>query len=304
VKYLGFYFAAAALLIVILRRCGAVFALTCTLTALPMTLWIWFHTGDPLFPFLRPSLWTLSPSPPVPLADRVSLLWNATFARERAGMQPPVTPFLALLVVVLIAAAVKRDALARRVLLLSAGYLVIFNFLPQDSRYLVPLLPLLSIAAALPITARWPKALPLLAILAIAPGLAYAGYRIARQGVPVPRDEWLARRIPEYRALRLAGTERVYACRGEQLKAHAAGPLLGDHNGPWSYARILTGAADTQTLAERMRRIDARYYLVAKRACPPPRAHGGMELIYEDAGAQLWRVQPRGHQPAVAGGRK
>ncbi len=293
VKYLGFYFAAAALILALVRRRAAIYALTCSLAALPMTAWIWFHTGDPLFPFVRPSLWTLESPSEVSLADRVALLWNVTFARDRAGMQPPVTPFLALLIVALIAAAVKRDAFARRVLLLGAVYLAVFSFLPQDSRYLVPLLPLLCIAAALFIAPRWPKAVPLLALLAIAPGIAYAGYRIARQGLPVPRNEWLAQRIPEYRALRLAGTERVYACRGEQLKGYAAGPFLGDHNGPWSYARILTGANDTQTLAQHMRRIDARYYLVAKPACVPPHPNGGMELVYEDAGAQLWRVQPR-----------
>jgi len=289
VKYLGFYFALAALLVVIARRRGIVsFASTCALTALPMTAWIAFHTGDPLFPFLKDSVWWIAPpSGPPSFADRALLIWNVTFVRDRAGMQPPVTPFLALLVIVLIIAALKREALARRVLLLSAGYVVAFNFLPQDARYLVPLLPLVSLVAAMFAAARWPKFVPLLAVLAIAPGIAYAGYRIARDGVPpVDRAEWLAQRVPEYRALRLAGTERVYVCHGERLKSLAAGPLLGDYNGPFSYARIL--ADDTRTLAENLRRIDVRYYLVAKRACAPPRANGGMELVYEDAGAQLW----------------
>jgi hypothetical protein len=293
VKYLGAYFAAAALLVVILQRRGAaVFAAACTLTALPMTAWIWFHTGNPVFPFLSTSVWTFPPTPP---AGVLRLLWDVTFARDRMGFQPPVTPFLALLVVLLVIAAVQRNALALRVLLVSAGYVALFRFLPQDSRYLVPLLPLVSLVAARVVVERWPKAVTLLAVLAIAPGLAYAGYRIVRQGVPpvtsAQRTEWLAARVPEYRALRLAGTGRVYACRGEQLKAYAAGELLGDHNGPWSYARVLTGAADTRTLAGRMRGIGVRYYLVAKRDCVPPHANGGMELVYEDAGAQLWRVQ-------------
>ena len=297
VKYLGFYFAGAALLYVLLRR-GRVarFALACALTALPMTAWIFLHTRDPFFPFLTKSVWLLPASPPIPFAERamrvVRLIWDVTFARDRVGMQPPVTPFLALLVVALLFAAAKRDALARWVLPLCAVYVVIFTFLPQDSRYLVPLLPLICIVAARAIAARRPNAVAWIAILAIAPGIAYAGYRMVRQGLPpvqpAQRNEWLAERIPEYRALRLAGTERVYACGAEQLKAHAAGPFLGDHNGPWSYARVLTGAADTHAIAARMRRIGVRYYLVAKRRCPPPRANGGMELVYEDAGAQLW----------------
>jgi hypothetical protein len=45
-----------------------------------------------------------------------------------------------------------------------------------------------------------------------------------------------------------------------------------------------------------MRRIDARYYLLAKRVCIPPQANGGMDLVYEDEAAQLWRVSGRtGH---------
>ncbi|HEX6095539.1 MAG TPA: hypothetical protein VF432_04365 [Thermoanaerobaculia bacterium] len=308
VKYLGIYFAAAALVMLLAgagwqpadrpasrRRAAGLFALTCALTALPMTAWIFFHTHDPLFPFLRPSLWSLDAPAPVLWTDRVLLLWNVTFGRDRVGMQPPVTPFLVPLVIVLIVAAVKRDALARVVLWMSAVYVVVFNFLPQDVRYLVPLLPLLCIVAASFLAARWPKLVPVLAILAIAPGIAYAGYRIARQGPPPviddgKREAWLAEHIPEYRALRLAGTARVYACRGERLKAHAAGQLLGDHNGPWSYERILTGAVDTRTLAERMRAIGARYYLVVKAACPPPVPNGGLTLVHEDAATQLWRA--------------
>jgi hypothetical protein len=309
VKYLGFSFALAALIVVIFRRGRvAVFALACALTALPMTAWIYFHTRDPLFPFLTTEGWT--PSPSIPLEERATrlarLIWDVTFARERVGMQPPVTPLLALFIVAILVAAVKRDAFARIVLLLGAGYVVLFTFMPQDSRYLVPLLVLVCVAAARFVATRWPKSVTLLALLAIAPGVAYAGYRLVRQGVPPAtpsqHTEWLAERVPEYRALRLAGTERVYACRGEQLKSYAAGELLGDHMGPWSYARILTGAGDTQTIAERMRRIDVRYYLVAKRACAPPRANGGMELVYEDAGAQLWRVGARSRAEAPAGG--
>ena len=292
VKYLGFYFAAAALVLVIVRRGrAAAFAAACAVTALPMTAWIVFHTGDPFFPFVRDSLWRLLPAaPPGNPATRVArLVWDVTFARDRVGMQPPVTPFLAVLVLLLIAAAVKRDALARIVVLIGVPYVAIFAFLPQDPRYLVPLLPLVSLVGARFVAGRWPKAIALLTVLAVAPGIAYAGYRIARQGIPpVDRQPWLEQRVPEYRALRRAGTERVYACGAETLKAYATGPLLGDYNGPWSYERVL--ADDSGTLSERLRRLDVGYYLMAKRRCRAPRANGGLELVYEDEAAQLWRV--------------
>lgn len=292
VKYHGFYFAAAALGIVLVRRRGvARYVVAGALAALPTTVWLWSQTGDPLFPFLRPNEWTFARGPQ---GETLTLLWDVTFARERVGLQPPITPLLIPMAALLVVAAVKRNAFALWVLAVCAGYLVAFRFLPQDSRYLVPLLPLVSLAAARVVAGRWPKIVPLLAVIAIVPGIAYAGYRIAKQGVPpvtnAQRVAWLSARVPGYRALRVAGADRVYACGGEQLKAHAAGTLLGDHNGPWSYARILGGARDTGTIAARMQRIGVRFYLVAKRRCPAPRATGGMTLVYEDAHAQLWRV--------------
>jgi len=299
VKYLGFYFAAVAFVIVVVRcrKAIAAFCAAGAVTALPTTLWIWINTGDPFFPFLKPSLWSLPAGPPLALAERVTriatLVWDVTFARHRVGFEPPVTPFLAVLVALTIAAAV-RDARARWIAGLSAVYVVIFTFLPADSRYLVPLLPLLSLIAATVVARRWPKVTVLLAVLAIAPGIAYARYRFMGQGRPPltssQRDAWIAANVPEYRALRHAGTERVYACHAENLKAYAAGPFLGDHAGPWSYGRILTGAATTRALAARLRPLGVRYYLVAKPSCPPPRNDGGLELVYEDPNAQLWRV--------------
>jgi Protein of unknown function (DUF2029). len=306
VKYLGGYFAIAALIIVIARaadrrRSVAVFTLACAATALPTTAWIAMTTHNPVFPFLGRSLWALPPSPAIALGERVigvlRTIWDVTFARDRVNFQPPVTPLLIALVVVVIAATL-RDVRARCVVLLSTVYLVLFSFLPHDSRYLVPLLPLVSVIAAIAVATRWPKAATLIAIVAIAPGIAYAGYRIAILGMPPveswERNEWLARRVPAYPALLRAGNERVYVCGGEQLKDYAGGELLGDYAGPFSYERILGGtdADGTVVIARRLRSIDVRYFLVVNRVCGPMRASGGMTLTYEDAAAQLWRVQP------------
>ena len=304
VKYLGGYFAIAALIIVIARsadrrRSIAAFTIACAAAALPTTAWIALTTHNPVFPFFGTSLWALPLSPAIALSERVigilRTIWDVTFARDRMNFQPPMTPLLIALVFVVIAAAI-RDARARWVVLLSAGYLVLFSFLPHDSRYLVPLLPLLSIVAAITVVTRWPKATTLLALLAVAPGIAYAGYRIAIMGIPPvrswQRNEWLARHVPAYPALLRAGNERIYVCGGEQLKDYAGGELLGDFAGPFSYERILAGADGTAAIAQRLRGINARYFLVVKRACAPPHDNGGMQLIYEDSAAQLWRVQP------------
>jgi len=304
VKYLGWYFVLAALIIVLVRTSGrrrgaGMFVIACAAAALPTTAWIVKKTHDPFFPFASTSLWSLAPSRTVSLSGRfigaLRLMWDVTFARGRMNHQPPVTLLLIGIVAVVIAAAI-RDTRARWVALLCAAYVAVFEFLPQDSRYLVPLLPLLSVVSAVVVAKRWGKAASVIALLAVAPGVAYAGYRIALQGVPPvtasERSEWLSQHVPPYRALVCAGNDRVYVCGGEQLKDYAGGELLGDFNGPFSYERILGDAHDTSSIAQRLRGIDARYFLVVKQTCQPPRSNGGMMLTYEDAAAQLWRVQP------------
>lgn len=300
VKYLGGYFAAAAFLIVILSRNWrsiSTFAAGCVATALPTTLWLTLTTHNPVFPFFGSSAWAESlPSETLQarLVRLLRMLWDVTFARDRVGFEPPFTPLLIASVVVALGAAV-RDSRARRVVILGGVYLVIFTFLPRDSRYLVPLLPLIGIAAAATFVARWPRYAALLAWIAIAPGFLYTAYRLTRIGLPPmtasTREASLAKRIPEYRAVVRAGTGTIYVCGGEQLKYYAKGRLLGDFFGPYSYDRVLGTAKDTASIADRLRRIDAEYFLVAKRVCPPPLATGGMDLVYSDTGAQLWRVQ-------------
>jgi hypothetical protein len=283
VKYLGGYFAVVALVLVLLRdrSAAAKFATWCAAAALPTTLWLLFTTGNPVFPFFDP---TFTAPHLIAFTPPWRALWDVTFARARMNFEPPITPLLIPAFLILIARA-------RTIAVVALAYLAIFSFLPQDSRYLMPLLPLIAVAASAAIpNKRW------LAWIAIAPGVLYLGYRLYTLGIPpatpAEREAELIRRVPEYRAVTLAGRGTIYVCGGEQLKDYAKGRLLGDFFGPYAYRHILDHLHDTAEISTRLRVIDAGYYLVAKRVCAPPRPTGGMELIYDDAGAQLWRVQP------------
>jgi len=204
------------------------------------------------------------------------VLWDITFARERVNQQPPYSP---LFVVCLIATFVlaRRDRRALFVAALSAGYLAIFAFLPQDSRYLLPLVPLVSVVAAPHL--RWKKTL---AILSAAIAVAYIGYRFTTLG-PIPRtaaqrEQFLQQRIPEYRALRHRGPGPIYVCGAEQLQYFGGGDLVGDVVGPWTPGRV-----DLSKF---------RYVLVSRRGCPQWQRLP-FDVVYADAGATLWRVSPR-----------
>jgi len=183
--------------------------------------------------------------------------------------QPPISPFIAIAALI---AVVK----SRRVALIVAAYLAIFAFLPHDVRYLVPLFPL--VAVEVPLRGR------VLTAIAIAPAIAYAAF------VLVARDSSVAVRIPEYAALQRAD-DTVYVAGGEQLRYYARARFLGDFNGPYAYGRVLSN--DNASLVANLRRIGARYFLVSKRRCPPRRNDGSMQLVYEDAAAQLWRIPSR-----------
>jgi len=309
VKYLGGTFAIAALIIVIAqRRRVLLFTACCLATALPTTLWLVATTHNPVFPFASRIFgvtpWTLSLPHESPVLWR--LAWDVTFARQRVGMQPPVSPFLTIAVLV-VAFAAWRDVRARTVALIVAGYLAVFTFLPQDSRYLVALFPLISIVAscsagfqpAPPVLqgAGWKPALhageilgrkTLLAALAVSPAIAYCAYLLAIRGLPpmsaADRERMLTARVPAYAALMRAGDATTYVCGGEQLKGYARGRFLGDFNGPYAYDRVLHG-----DVAGNLQRIGARYLLVCKRTCAP-RHFDGLEVVYDDANAQLLRV--------------
>jgi ABC-2 type transport system ATP-binding protein len=290
-KYLALYFAAIAALSLIRSRRFLPFAVGFLVAALPMYGWLVAQTGNPLFPYFGANPWSPGLPPPVPLLERVIELvripWDVIFARDRMNLQPPFTPLFGLALLATLTMRRSRWAIL--------GYLVIFTFLPRDARYLVPLLPLLFIEAAtlLPTIPRWLGAAA--CIVAIVTGPAYAIYRIVRQG-PLPltatqQTAYLTRRVPGYRAVRQAGTSRTYACRGEELQYYARGPFLGDHVGPYSYARVLEQGRDARRMHANLAALHVDTLLVDKQACMHlPLPARGFTLIYEDEAAQLWRV--------------
>ncbi|MEA2327008.1 MAG: hypothetical protein QOE68_1967 [Thermoanaerobaculia bacterium] len=307
VKYLGWYFAAAAFVYLLLfatnrRRVVPLFAGLFVLAVLPMYGRIVALTGNPFFPFLPKlfgaSAWTTAwPASTEHVWSALRLFWNVTFARDRVNFQPPYSPLFAIsMLITLIAATRNRRAAFLSVVCI--GYIAIFTFLPQDSRYLLPLLPLVSVGAATAIAPLLSKrVLIVLSLLAIAPGVAYAGYRLWRQGPPplteARRRQYLEAHIPEYRALERRGAGRMYVCGAEQLK-YFGDDVLGDVIGPYANQTIFGDANNAEDLFRALRPLNIRYLLISKRRCraawqrfPSPPF---FEHIYADDAAELWRV--------------
>lgn len=271
-------------------RAAAVASLGALLAAAPTYARNVLLTKNPLFPYLAGLFgrhdweampWSRSEGPIEALAALVRLPWDGVFARDAWNRQPPLSPaFLAgLLVLAAVAAArvlrvrsgrarregqhgvanVERLARSVRAELAFVGaYVATAAFLPRDTRYLAPILPVagLLLAAALVRAAGSLRltesgrlrALGFAGALALAPGWLYAGYRMAREGAPPltpeARERFLAARLRGYAALaRLNETHgadyAVYAFRAEELRWFARGRFSGDWVGPACYARVL-----------------------------------------------------------------
>jgi hypothetical protein len=312
VKYLGWYFAVAALVYLWLfgsnrRRTVPLFAGSFVLAVLPMYARIIALTGNPFFPFLPrvfgTSAWTISLPETMAATTRIAnalrVFWDITFARERLNFQPPYSPLFAVAMLITLIAA-TRDRRAAFLSTICAGYIAIFTFLPQDSRYLLSLLPLVSMAAAISVSPMLRgKMVIALSLLAIAPGVAYAGYRLARQGPPpltlAQRQQYLEEHIPEYRALERRGPGRIYVCGAEELKYYGGDEFLGDVVGPFANQTILGKSADAEELSRTLTGLHIRYLLVSAH-CPIQwqrlPAEPRFELLYADDGAKLWRFRP------------
>ncbi|MEO6191980.1 MAG: hypothetical protein ABIS20_03140 [Thermoanaerobaculia bacterium] len=336
VKYLGLFFLGILGLTVLLghfpvrgtraRWAAALLFGAVALAALaPWYGRIYAWTGNPVFPFFPrifgAGLWAPARfegflTPPADaatapsaslgalleqrLAGLVRLPWDVVFERGRYGGQPPHSPvYLAALPLALLAAA--RDPRQRRLLALAAAYAVACAALPADSRYLVPITPMLSLSAAgallywlgrLPGRAAGRRRLLIAGLCAgcFLPGWLYALYRLHRQGplplTPAAREAYLVRQQPVYPAVAwlnrtLGSGYTVWALHAENMAYYARGRFLGDWIGPASFRRVLLDLSSPEELHQRLRRLGADHFLTT---------HQGVNLPFseEDAAFQRW----------------
>jgi len=227
------------------------------------------------------------------LVDLVRLPWDLVFERGRYNGQPPCSPlYLAALPLALLAA--RRDPRQRRLLGLAAVYAFVCLGLPADARYMVPALPLLSLAAAGVLPPLLPPRKSLIAALCagcLLPGWLYPLYRAYLQGplplTPERREAYLARRQPVYPAIAylnrtLGSRYTVWALHAESMTYYARGRFLGDWLGPARFNRVLEGVRGPGDFHHRLRGLGAGYLLL-------PTQRTDVNLPFpEDAVFQRW----------------
>ena len=334
VKYLGLFFVAWIGVETLLRagrgrrlRAAALYGALALATLLPAYARITLRTGNPVFPYAAglfgDSAWSGAgdvddPSRPRgtggALAGRYARLpllpWDLVFERQRANRQPPLSP-LYLLALPALAWGLVRRPRVRRLLLPAAAYAAIFPLLPADARYLVPALPLVSLAAAESLLPLLERAAPrrraavaaLLAALCLLPGWLYAGWRIARQGPPpltaAARERYLAQAIPAYSALRFLDRRRgddytVYALHAENATYFPRGRFLGEWRGPAAFGKVVPLAGDPAALHARLRALGADHLLLVRAKdyglADDPTFRRLFLEVYADRHARLFRL--------------
>jgi 4-amino-4-deoxy-L-arabinose transferase-like glycosyltransferase len=328
VKYLGLFFLGVTGLIVLIvalargrGRDVLLFAAVALAVLAPWYLRILLLTGNPVFPYapqlFGANFWQSLPDPHRQgtlvqrLVRAARLPWDLVFARESYGGLPPLSPvYLAALP--LLAAGALRDRRVRLWLAVVAAYVFACTWLPRDSRYLVPALPLTSLAIAGSIAifaGPWRRSRPLawaLCLACLLPGWLYGLYQAQRNG-PVPvtaagREAWLARKVPLYPAVAWLNRTRgsaytVWALNAEQVNYFADGRYLGDWTGPASFGRVLAAGRTPEALHRELRRLGAGHLLVPKatgKGLPFPEDAAfrhWFQLVYEDAEARVYALR-------------
>ena len=304
-KYLGLYFVVALAAVVAWRqrRQALWFAVGAAAVMAPWYGRILYYTQNPVFPYF-PRWFGSTPWNPVRfhpeqavtspadvgahLLTLLRLPWDSSLGWRAAGALAPLSP-LYLAALPLLAAAFLVDGRVRRLLCLVLAFVAATVVLPREPRYLMAVLPLLSLATAAVMAryltplapAGWPARPRLVAVLCAAlllPGWLYGLDRLRRLGLPpasaAARDGLLARRLPLYAALRYlnraAGSRyTAYGWQTENLKYFADGQLLGDWSGPAAYPRLPPLDGDPDVLAAALRRLDAGYLILPARGAPP-----------------------------------
>jgi hypothetical protein len=328
-KYLGLVFIGLVVLFAVIasprqRRLSnlALVLLVAVAVAGPWYARIVYYTGNPVFPFFAglfgaPTVWDW-PQAHRSLLERliafIRIPWSVVFERHEVGYQPPHSPVY-LLAFPLLAVGAWRDPRVRRLLAAVLAYALLFLILAPDARYLVVVLPVLSLAVALsaaPLFIRWsrPRFAAALAVVVLLPGWLYAGYRLLLAG-PVPvtppaRDRYLAERLPIWPAIRFLNRTRgsayaVYAFHAENMVYLAQGRFLGDWNGPGRFSLVQPLTRDPAALAAKLRELGADTMLVVDDAgvflpATDPEFRARFRRIYSDGAAEVFDVV----QPAAS----
>jgi hypothetical protein len=168
--------------------------------------------------------------------------------------------------------------------------------IPQHSRFLLSILPIVGLLGAMVVSSRRP--MPHAALVAVCvglllPGWLYAGLVCLRRGplptTPEARQTFLLAEIPGYGALdylnRRAGDGYVaYGLHLERLIYYSRGKWLGEWAGPARFDRILPLLSDRRRLEIALHALGAQYFVAPQSSLPAGFVIGTGPPVYDRDG--------------------
>ncbi|OFV94777.1 MAG: hypothetical protein A3F68_12645 [Acidobacteria bacterium RIFCSPLOWO2_12_FULL_54_10] len=225
--------------------------------------------------------------------------------------------------------AMIRDSYLRVLLIVTGLYTLFWFSTAQQMRYLIPALPLLSLATGAALEKfvfrlRWvqaPMVAPVFAsvigILIIVPGAlcmskpGYFGQTLTPQVLPPvqmkDRDEYIRRYNPLYSAVAFLNHTKgknytLYSLAYTNMAYFADGRFVGDWFGPASYFNIINHLSQPEQLYQELRRLGVNYFLVNQTGgyadefvnpvLTPEFMEGHLKIIYAGS-ALLFSVEDR-----------
>lgn len=270
--------------------------------AAPWYVYNYYHTGNPVFPFMGDlfgySFWTAGDVSSQmtelvvhgmgrSLESLLLLPWNLTVHQHRFLLEAPYFPSYFLLLPAVLYGL--RSASIRLLFVVVTAYVIFWFNSAQVLRYLLPVVPLLSLltasAAVLVLSrlrlARRVKQAELVTlvvmILTILPGSVYAAIQVNNRGwVPADkdgRDAYLSRQLIQYSAIKYLNEQRpegytLYTFISPRMAYFADGEFRGDWFGNARFAKILDGKGqslklmDGQELYEALRSLKVTHLLI------------------------------------------
>ena len=260
----------------------------------------WYYTGNPVFPFFGQifgyGLWNHQDIQGI-LNDLLhahgtgksfeSLLflpWNLTFNPSKFSMEAPLSPIYLLGSPILVLNLSKSKI--RVLFVVALAYTLFWFSTAQILRYLVPILPVLSLAIAASFDyclewlllgkVQWMKkgvVALIIAIIFLSPGWLYAVYEVNKEGYPPytnkEQEIYLAKRLPTFPAYQYLNQTKgrnysLYALFDENMAYFANGIFMGDWFGPGRFDRIYSQISNPRALHRELQRLGANYFLIRR----------------------------------------
>ncbi len=274
-----------------------IFGVISTLVAAPWYLYNLYYTGNPVFPFFADIFgygpWTIEDlrfqirdlaywGTGRTVQSFLLLPWNLVFNQQEFHLtEAPLLPFYILALPIMALLAIKHTSI-RGLVVLSTAYIVFWFSSAQVLRYLLPIVPLLSLVTAVLLQEglqrlQFPRddmtqarLLVVSAILLLLYGAFTALNLVRHLGLPpftvAEREPYYENRRFSYDAYKLLNSEKgrdyaVYVLGEEYMAMFADGTFMGDWVGPARFGRI-TQHDNGQDLYQELVSLKATHFLV------------------------------------------